>query len=270
MSLCQGLDRGLPSSCRQLLNSDSLASLLYRMKPSLAMRRTGFGFSAGNFASLAISIDEARLDDAFTAANLPRASGNPPAESALLPVDPTILQRLRRRATHLLDLLETSPAALGRSSLVEELTFELPIDLALAIHSADGAPPPPASRARDLALRRAVSIIADHADEPIQIRKLCEETGVGWTTLVHAFREQFGVTPKAYLAAVRLNCARRGLLEAAPEALVADVANRWGFWHMGQFAADYRRLFGELPSETRTRQQPIQAGAAAGHHNRKR
>ena len=31
----------------------------------------------------------------------------------------------------------------------------------------------------------------------------------------------------------------------------ANVAHRWGFWHMGQFARDYRRLFGELPSETR-------------------
>jgi hypothetical protein len=29
-----------------------------------------------------------------------------------------------------------------------------------------------------------------------------------------------------------------------------DVANRWGFWHMGQFAADYKRQFGELPSAT--------------------
>jgi len=32
--------------------------------------------------------------------------------------------------------------------------------------------------------------------------------------------------------------------------LVTDVANSWGFWHMGQFAADFRRQFGELPSET--------------------
>ncbi|UCG61547.1 MAG: helix-turn-helix domain-containing protein [Candidatus Zixiibacteriota bacterium] len=31
---------------------------------------------------------------------------------------------------------------------------------------------------------------------------------------------------------------------------IADVANHWGFWHMGQFSADYRRLFGELPLET--------------------
>jgi AraC family transcriptional regulator, ethanolamine operon transcriptional activator len=31
---------------------------------------------------------------------------------------------------------------------------------------------------------------------------------------------------------------------------IGDIANTWGFWHMGQFAADYRRQFGELPSET--------------------
>jgi AraC-like DNA-binding protein len=31
---------------------------------------------------------------------------------------------------------------------------------------------------------------------------------------------------------------------------VHDVATRWGFWNLGEFAADYRRQFGELPSET--------------------
>jgi AraC-like DNA-binding protein len=28
------------------------------------------------------------------------------------------------------------------------------------------------------------------------------------------------------------------------------VANRWGFWDLAQFSADYRELFGELPAET--------------------
>jgi transcriptional regulator GlxA family with amidase domain len=28
------------------------------------------------------------------------------------------------------------------------------------------------------------------------------------------------------------------------------VAVRWGFFHLGSFSADYRRMFGEGPSET--------------------
>jgi len=31
---------------------------------------------------------------------------------------------------------------------------------------------------------------------------------------------------------------------------VKQVAYAHGFWHLGQFAHDYKRLFGESPSET--------------------
>jgi AraC family ethanolamine operon transcriptional activator len=31
---------------------------------------------------------------------------------------------------------------------------------------------------------------------------------------------------------------------------VQDVAAAWGFWHMSQFATDYRKLFGMRPSDT--------------------
>lgn len=30
---------------------------------------------------------------------------------------------------------------------------------------------------------------------------------------------------------------------------LTDIANAWGIWHMGQFAADDRRQFGARPSE---------------------
>jgi AraC family ethanolamine operon transcriptional activator len=43
-------------------------------------------------------------------------------------------------------------------------------------------------------------------------------------------------------------------LSRASGASPREIAIEWGFWHMGQFAADYRRQFGELPSETLTRE----------------
>jgi AraC-like DNA-binding protein len=31
---------------------------------------------------------------------------------------------------------------------------------------------------------------------------------------------------------------------------VSEIALRWGFGHFGRFAAEYRRRFGESPSQT--------------------
>jgi hypothetical protein len=36
----------------------------------------------------------------------------------------------------------------------------------------------------------------------------------------------------------------------AEEMSIGDAAARWGFFHLGNFANDYRRLFSELPSQT--------------------
>jgi AraC family ethanolamine operon transcriptional activator len=104
-----------------------------------------------------------------------------------------------------------------------------------------------------LGLKRALSFIEQNAKKPLAVPDVCRAAGVSWRTLDYAFREEFGVTPKAYLKSIRLNGVRRELRRAAQPVVISDVANRWGFWHMGQFAADYRKLFGELPSETLAR-----------------
>lgn len=80
---------------------------------------------------------------------------------------------------------------------------------------------------------------------------LCEKFKVNERTIQRAFIEKCGVSPKQYLIALRLNKVRKDLRYADfSHGKVSDVANRWGFWHMGDFAQIYRRQFGELPSET--------------------
>jgi AraC family ethanolamine operon transcriptional activator len=113
----------------------------------------------------------------------------------------------------------------------------------------------PSYRKRNRALGRAKAYLREHVEEPVTVRDLCRVSEVSERTLRYAFLEQFGVSPKSYLMALRLNRIRRQLSHADPSSTrVVDVANHWGFWHMGQFAADYRKLFGELPSETLNRQ----------------
>lgn len=80
---------------------------------------------------------------------------------------------------------------------------------------------------------------------------LAQGLGVTSRTLLRAFQESFGVSPKRYLLLQELHVVRRELRNAAhEEAKVTDVLTRHGIWEMGRFAARYRRQFGELPSET--------------------
>jgi AraC family ethanolamine operon transcriptional activator len=104
---------------------------------------------------------------------------------------------------------------------------------------------------RKKAIRKIKEFLAEHPKELLKVSSLCTICGVSERTLQYAFLEHYGVSPKKYLNNYRLNCVRRELWKSDPDLTkVNDVASLWEFWHMGQFAADYRKLFGELPSET--------------------
>ncbi len=107
--------------------------------------------------------------------------------------------------------------------------------------------------ARRKSVQRAVEILEDQTNLPVGVAQLARSVGVSPPTLYRAFVSELGVSPKRYIQSRSLAGARRGLLSAPVGTHVADVANEWGFWHMSQFAADYQRQFGELPSETLTR-----------------
>ena len=106
---------------------------------------------------------------------------------------------------------------------------------------------------RHRAARASLQYLEGLDELPLTVSELCLKVGVSAPTLYRSFQEQFGVSPKQYIQVRRLCGVRQQLLSADGTAIIADAANKWGFWHMGQFAADYRQHFCELPSETLAR-----------------
>jgi AraC family ethanolamine operon transcriptional activator len=104
--------------------------------------------------------------------------------------------------------------------------------------------------ARRYALRQALEFLEIPENLPITVAELCKRIGVSAPSLYRAFKEEFGVGTKEYIQARILAAVRSELIAASPGTQINDVANKWGIWHMGRLAANYRKQFGELPSET--------------------
>jgi len=99
-------------------------------------------------------------------------------------------------------------------------------------------------------LLTALEYLEDEDALPLTVSELCAQIGVSAPTIYRAFHEEFGVGPKHYIQIRRMCGVRQHLHSADSKESITDIANRWGFWHMGQFASDYRKMFGELPSES--------------------
>ncbi|MBJ7539412.1 helix-turn-helix domain-containing protein [Marinomonas transparens] len=96
----------------------------------------------------------------------------------------------------------------------------------------------------------ARQFLDQHLDDVVTVTQLCEVTKVSRRTLQYSFESILGISPIQYLRISRLNGVRRDLVNAKDGQSVSDLATQWGFWHLSQFAKDYRQLFGEQPSHT--------------------
>lgn len=164
---------------------------------------------------------------------------------------PGELDSLRRCLRHYCQSLRFDEKVLQDPRFVAGVTLELPNRLLSAIAGSVGSCPAPTTRKRDLALIRAEAYIEQFAHDELKIGDLCRVANVSQRTLEYAFLERYGLSPKAFLLAYRLNAVRRELrIPNQSGRRIVDIANHCGFWHMGQFAADYRKQFDELPSQT--------------------
>ncbi|MCL4182119.1 MAG: AraC family transcriptional regulator [Burkholderiaceae bacterium] len=103
-------------------------------------------------------------------------------------------------------------------------------------------------------VKRAEEYIRAHADRPMTIVELAEYAGASTRALYAGFQNFRSVSPMAFLKAVRLERVREELMSgSARRETVTAIAMRWGFSHLGHFTADYKRKFGETPSQTHRR-----------------
>lgn len=139
------------------------------------------------------------------------------------------------------------PAMLSDPDLVARMEQE--VIGAVVCCAEPGLPAPPIRRRREVALR-AERFLRRTLEEPVTIEEVCAAACASRPALHASFLSVLGTSPMAYRKALRLSAARRDLTTARQGTTVATVATRWGFYRLGQFAADYRDMFGEKPSDT--------------------
>lgn len=192
----------------------------------------------------------------MTQAELSAIGGDPWLEgpAAFLPL-PALLARepaLRRLAVTLGMLAHDEPARLGAGTAADALAETMGRIVAHACR------PDAGEAARTLALHRRLRVVADAEDylaaalgRPVYTQEIARSLGVGQRALTAAFSAVYGMSVHRYLLLRRLHLVRRSLAgTAGARTRIKTVALDHGFWHLGQFARDYRALFGETPTET--------------------
>jgi len=100
-------------------------------------------------------------------------------------------------------------------------------------------------------IRKTREILYERITDAYTISDLVEELQISPRTLQYDCKKYLGFTPKEYQQYIRLNEIRKTLLENRDKGLhIAEIARKYNFFHMGHFASEYKKFFGETPSQT--------------------
>jgi AraC family ethanolamine operon transcriptional activator len=159
--------------------------------------------------------------------------------------------RLATQIRRLLATLRSAPAGAAELAAAESDLLHLAASLRRAFDLRRQGIAWVTPSKRRLAVRRIEEYLDAHGEAVPSIATLCAIAEVSERTLEYAFREHLATTPVKFLRLRRLNRVRREILDPETGADgIAAAARRAGIYDLGRFSGDYRRLFGELPSET--------------------
>lgn len=212
--------------------------------------RCGFETISGRaFSAKGLHVKESRLHEIADVLGVDLSSLG--AMDYALPkrIDPIRLNQLHvaiQNAEHLVQALQHQPPGSVDIVAVEENIYR---KLTHCLDISQRKNSTPCSN-RLASMRRAIDFIQSHSREVCTITDVCRASATTSRTLERVFREELGVTPKKYMKLVKLMGVRRDISQHNQEENIRDIALSWGFWHMSQFAQDYKIHFGELPSQT--------------------
>ena len=103
----------------------------------------------------------------------------------------------------------------------------------------------------DPRLAQAIRLMENHVDRPLPVSAIARRAGVTARTLETIFASAIGETPGAYYLRLRLNVARRLVLDTAEP--MADIAARTGFSSASAFSRAFSNAFGQAPVRMRKR-----------------
>jgi AraC family transcriptional regulator, glycine betaine-responsive activator len=101
----------------------------------------------------------------------------------------------------------------------------------------------------DPRLAQAIRLMESHVDRPLPVSAIALRAGVTARTLEKIFAAAIGETPGAYYLRLRLNAARRLVLDTAEP--MADIAARTGFSSASAFSRAFAKAFGKPPVRMR-------------------
>jgi AraC-like DNA-binding protein len=146
---------------------------------------------------------------------------------------------------------ETSPEIFLSGEVRRAAERELLKRLALVIAASEPSHGIDYRTDRMLVFRKARAFLHAKSHAPVSLAELCAATGVPERTLRDIFQAVLGVSPLKYLQLRRMRQVRQALQQADKRNhSVKEIALASGFWELGRFAVEYKRLFGESPSET--------------------
>lgn len=236
--------KGTGLFARQVLTHDSMLTFHSDQEFSLT--------SPEHFDVVALAIPETTLLDAMHPEAQDQLRHVFPKAPTVMVAEPQLINELRSCLLSIFDPASFEPALLRYPQVQRAMSSAVIGHLAEVLHASSHAPLPTRSfKGRCHVVKEATDYALSNTSEPITVADLCQKLNISRRMLNYCFQEVLDTNPVHYLRSLRLNGVRRELRQPMPSnTQIRDIAGKWGFWHLPRFAAEYRALFGELPSET--------------------